>query len=329
MIKKISIIVPVYKVEKYLDKCVKSIVEQTYKNLEIILVDDGSPDNCPAMCDEWAQKDSRIIVIHKENGGVSSARNAGLAVCTGDYVGFVDSDDWIEPDMYEYLLDISMNGNADVSRCAFVIDPENSDAAVNLRNDSELCVLHGDELIIELVNGEYNEGIMCNKLYKSECIKNLHLSENIKIAEDCLLNYHIYARGITLVSSDSVKYHYLGRSDSATNSVFSEKSFDILKVHNEITNSEINNPVTYPYCLKTYIRYNIIYLRTCIAYEKKFYRDDMRNEVKKYSSAILHSPICDKKLKFRVFLITYMIPLYKLMVNVKCHGRDIIRKTIR
>lgn len=326
MTEKISIIVPVYKVEKYLDKCVRSIVEQTYKNLEIILVDDGSPDNCPAMCDEWARKDSRIAVIHKENGGVSSARNAGLAACTGDYVGFVDSDDWIEPDMYEYLLDISMKSNADVSRCAFVIELENPEVDIDLQNDSKLRVLHGDELIIELVNGEYNEGIMCNKLYKSECIKDLRLNENIKIAEDCLLNYHIYSRGITLVSSDSVKYHYLGRNDSATNSVFSEKSFDILKVHNEITNSEINNPATYPYCLKTYIRYNIIYLRTCIAYERKFYRDDMRNEVKKYSSAILHSPICDKKLKFRVFLITYMFPLYKLMVNVKCHGRDIIRK---
>ena len=95
----VSVIVPVYKVEKYLDKCIESIVGQTYENLEIILVDDGSPDNCPTMCDEWAQKDSRIKVIHKENGGLSSARNAGLDACTGDYIGFVDSDDWIEPDM--------------------------------------------------------------------------------------------------------------------------------------------------------------------------------------------------------------------------------------
>ena len=147
MTEKISIIVPVYKVEKYLDKCVRSIVEQTYKNLEIILVDDGSPDNCPAMCDEWARKDSRIAVIHKENGGVSSARNAGLAACTGDYVGFVDYDDWIEPDMYEYLLDISMKSNADVSRCAFVIELENPKVDIDLQNDSKLRVLHGDELI--------------------------------------------------------------------------------------------------------------------------------------------------------------------------------------
>ena len=100
----ISIIVPVYKVEKYLDKCVESIVEQTYKNLEIILVDDGSPDNCSAMCDEWAQKDSRIKVIHKENGGLSSARNAGLDACTGEYIYFLDSDDYIADNCIETLF---------------------------------------------------------------------------------------------------------------------------------------------------------------------------------------------------------------------------------
>jgi len=93
----ISVIVPVYIVEPYLDRCVQSIVNQTYKNLEIILVDDGSPDNSPAMCDAWAEKDSRIRVIHKENGGVSSARNAGLDMATGSYITFVDADDWLEP----------------------------------------------------------------------------------------------------------------------------------------------------------------------------------------------------------------------------------------
>ena len=99
---KISVIVPVYKVEEYLDRCVKSIVEQTHKNLEIILVDDGSPDNCPMMCDKWAEKDSRIKVIHKKNEGVSAARNIGLDNAKGEYIGFVDSDDYLEKEaIYE------------------------------------------------------------------------------------------------------------------------------------------------------------------------------------------------------------------------------------
>ena len=115
---KISVIVPVYKVENFLDRCVESIVGQTYENLEIILVDDGSPDNCPAMCDGWAEKDSRIRVIHKENGGVSSARNAALDIATGDYIGFVDSDDWIEPEMYSSLIQQISESGKHIALCS-------------------------------------------------------------------------------------------------------------------------------------------------------------------------------------------------------------------
>lgn len=99
----ISIIVPVYNVEKYLERCIESIVNQTYKDIEIILVDDGSPDNCSVICDRYAEKDNRIKVIHKQNGGLINARKSGLEIAQGDYIGFVDSDDWIEPEMYEYF----------------------------------------------------------------------------------------------------------------------------------------------------------------------------------------------------------------------------------
>ena len=102
LIPEISVIVPVYKVEPYLERCVKSILAQTFQDYEIILVDDGSPDTCPALCDQWARRDPRIRVVHKEHGGLSSARTAGMAVCQGNYISFVDSDDWIEPQMLEY-----------------------------------------------------------------------------------------------------------------------------------------------------------------------------------------------------------------------------------
>ena len=119
---KISVIIPIYKAEKFLDKCIGSVVGQTYENLEIILVDDGSPDNCPAICDSWAEKDSRIKVVHKENGGLSSARNAGLDVVTGEYFGFIDSDDWIEKDFFEFLITNALKENADISRCGLYLD---------------------------------------------------------------------------------------------------------------------------------------------------------------------------------------------------------------
>ena len=114
MFPKISVVVPIYKVEKYLDRCIYSIINQTYTNLEIILVDDGSPDNCPKICDEYASKDNRIKVIHKQNGGLSSARNAGIKVATGDYIGFVDSDDFIELDMYEQMYKVAYENDVDL-----------------------------------------------------------------------------------------------------------------------------------------------------------------------------------------------------------------------
>lgn len=113
----ISIIVPVYKVEKYLKRCVKSIVNQTYKNLEIILIEDGSPDQCPYMCEEWSKRDPRIKVIHKQNGGLSDARNEGLKISTGEFIGFVDSDDWIAPEMYERLLNAIIADQSDIAQC--------------------------------------------------------------------------------------------------------------------------------------------------------------------------------------------------------------------
>ena len=119
----ISVIIPIYNVEAYLDECIASVIAQTYSNLEIILVDDGSPDNCPQMCDEWAAKDSRIRVIHKENGGLSDARNAGIDIATGEYIAFVDSDDWIVPEMYEKMLAALKTENA--ATCAWNMRLEN------------------------------------------------------------------------------------------------------------------------------------------------------------------------------------------------------------
>lgn len=119
MDKLLSIIVPVYKAEKHLDRCVESILSQTYGNIELVLVDDGSPDASPAMCDSWAKRDWRVRVIHKKNNGASSARNAGLDMASGEYIGFVDADDFVEPDMYETLMKNALENNADRSGCGY------------------------------------------------------------------------------------------------------------------------------------------------------------------------------------------------------------------
>ncbi len=128
----ISVIVPVYKVEKYLDRCIESIVNQTYKNLEIILVDDGSPDNCPAICDSWSKKDDRIKVIHKPNGGLSDARNAGLKIASGDFIAFVDSDDHIKPNTYESLINKQKESDSDLTFCKYIYSYEKDNTIINV-----------------------------------------------------------------------------------------------------------------------------------------------------------------------------------------------------
>ena len=181
---KISVIIPVYKVERYLDKCIESVVNQTHKNLEIILVDDGSPDNSPAICDEWAKKDSRIKVIHKENGGVSSARNLGIDEATGEYVCFVDSDDWVEPDYAESLLFRLKQDGTDCAVCNFYICGERKkgfnkidDAVINFKSFSGEKVTFFSSWIFNPT---------CNKMYKTKILKqnSIRFREDIHFGED-------------------------------------------------------------------------------------------------------------------------------------------------
>ena len=145
----ISIIVPVYKVEAYLDQCIRSISGQTYQNLEIILVEDGSPDKCGQICDQWAKKDSRIRVIHKENGGAGLARNVGMESAKGDLIGFIDSDDYIEPHMYEHLQSL-MGDDVDLAECEIGMTTEDAMPMDDGSNCDTVCVTMEDAMILHI-----------------------------------------------------------------------------------------------------------------------------------------------------------------------------------
>ncbi len=203
----ISVIVPVYNVEKYLDECIESIVNQTYKNLEIILVDDGSTDHSPQMCDKWAEKDSRIKVIHKKNGGLSSARNAALEIVQGDYIAFVDSDDFIDDDMFELLLNNALEYSAEISRCSyrFVIKGELVDSE---EINDEIKVYSAEEILDSLKYGGIINDIVCNKIYSKDLIADARFDETVKSGEDVIFNYHLYKKISSLVSQDAAKYSY-------------------------------------------------------------------------------------------------------------------------
>ena len=169
MKKLISVIVPVYNVLPYLEKCIKSIICQTYSNLEIIIVDDGSTDGCSELCDSLKTLDDRIMVIHKENGGISDARNAGMLAAKGDYFGFVDSDDSIEPDMYEILLSNMEKYDAEVSCCRYTRVWLNGEVQP-VGDTHEIKIYTGTEGLKEYLYGKTMDPFACNKLYKRELL---------------------------------------------------------------------------------------------------------------------------------------------------------------
>lgn len=205
----ISIIVPVYNVEKYLPRCVSSITAQTYKNLEIILVDDGSPDTCGEMCDAMALKDDRIKVIHKKNGGLSSARNEGLRAATGDYIGFIDSDDWIQEDMYEYLMDGIQKYDADISICQRIVIKNNVESPVTLDKD---YVYDTDTAIRKLLDEEIMNAVW-NKLYKREIVEGIYFPEG-RNYESTAVTFQYIERAKKVANLRYGKYYYLQRDDS-------------------------------------------------------------------------------------------------------------------
>lgn len=208
----ISVIVPIYKVEEYLDRCVRSIAEQTYGDLEIILVDDGSPDGCPAICDAWAEKDGRIKVIHKENGGLSDARNAGMAIATGEYVAFIDSDDSIEPDFIQTLYDSITEYNADVAECAVSYVDEGGNT-LRERNSAPMAEMGKIEALRRLVLEDGVYQTVWNKLYRREVVADIPFAIG-KYHEDEFWTYQVFDRIEKLAVVHDSLYNYLQRGSS-------------------------------------------------------------------------------------------------------------------
>lgn len=225
----LSIIVPVYNVEVYLRKCVDSILAQTFTDFELILVDDGSPDGCPAICDEYAEKDQRVRVIHKENGGISSARNAGLDVAQGDYIGFVDSDDYILPDMYRILIKNANQYEACISAVGYYEVLKNG-AIYKKCAPERMYVLKREDLVHHF----YPENrwlIMpgvTTKVYLRSIFKQLRFPEGY-VYEDSFLQLPIFDSTNVAVISDEALYCYLiERSDSIMRSSFSTNNLQLL-----------------------------------------------------------------------------------------------------
>ena len=203
----ISLIVPVYNVKDYLKTCLQSILEQTYKNLEIILVDDGSDDGSSGICDEYARMDQRIKTIHLPHSGVSAARNAGLAAATGELLGFVDSDDWIDHDMYQYLYTLMQEHDADVSACTYLLEQEGRPSKI-INNTGKLYVFSRKEIIRALVKNDLVKNYLWAKLFKRKLFDRLSFPVG-RVYEDVAVLYKVFYSSQKVVLSCVSKYHYM------------------------------------------------------------------------------------------------------------------------
>lgn len=230
----VSVIVPIYKVEKYLRSCVDSILQQTFSDIEIILVDDGSPDGCGAICEEYAQKDKRVRVIHKENGGLSDARNAGLDVCRGDYIVFVDSDDCIHPQMIEKLYQYCEKYEADLAICEFQEFQEGTQPDRKILRDEipDVKIIEKTEIMTQLKSRNLITVVAWNKLYKAPLFTSLRYKKGY-LHEDEFLIHQILQKCNRIVYTNERLYYYLRREGSITGRISMKYIQDELKAYQE------------------------------------------------------------------------------------------------
>lgn len=222
----ITIIVPIYRVEQYLDRCVKSLVNQTYTKIEILLVDDGSPDSCPMLCEEWGKRDTRIKVLHKENGGLSDARNYGIVHAKGEYVSFVDSDDYVSTNYIKYLYGLIEKTGADTSCCILKTVTSGDEKFVQVEKE-HLRVLTGKEACADLYNGNYAQMVVsCGKLYRTSIVRK-NMYPKGRLHEDEATTYKFLYDSKKVVVSNCALYAYFQNVKSITHTRSKKNEQDI------------------------------------------------------------------------------------------------------
>ena len=220
---KISVIIPIYNAEPFLCACLDSILTQTYSELDIILINDGSIDGSGAICDRYAAIDERIRVVHQKNGGVSRARNRGLELAVGELVSFVDADDTLEPDMYELLVKLMEKHQTDISHCGYKRFDKQGEFVREVNGTHRIMVQSGEEAIICMLRGEYFSNGLWNKLFRGAVVQGLRFREDLKNNEDVLFNVQAFSRAKKAVFLDEGKYHYFDHPTSACNQLKARK----------------------------------------------------------------------------------------------------------
>ena len=323
----ISVIVPVYKVEKYLKRCVDSILHQTFSDLEVILVDDGSPDNCPAMCDELAKADKRIRVIHKENGGLSSARNAGMRIAQGKYIGFVDSDDDVESEMYETMLEAAENHDADFVMSDYIrvsADGTRSLFSKNIRAGVYEKEDIRKEIYPALImdeNVDYGPLLsVCHCLYNRDFLEKntIMFADDVKWSEDNLFSSYVgYCAGRFVYLKGQGLYHYYQNPETITTG-YRPGAWNVYKRMNDYLEEFFSSKNDFDFSRQ--LKLHMIYY-ACNTVNMECSNAENTKDAKKRMNEIL----CDPKLKeaFCHFAFTGLPVKLKIqfrLMKYKCTG---------
>ncbi len=303
----ISIIVPVYNAESFIRKCVDSLCGQTYKNIEIILVDDGSPDNSGAICDELKQNDERIVVLHRKNEGVSSARNAGLDIMSGDFVTFVDSDDYVAENYIECLYNAIKTENADISTCGHVrINFDRSEKIIFSDDSNKIFCMSGIESLTNLFYGKVCSASSGSKLYNKSLFKKLRFPDYV-MGEDTFIVYHTFSNANIVAHTNKALYYYVQHHSSVTNNKSNYyKFYDYVRLYDHIISSDthIDNKDYFYALVNRLIENNFwVYmkLRNCsnlYPREKRHIEDN----IKKYRRYVVCNPKAQNRVRMACLL---------------------------
>ncbi len=304
---KISVIVPIYNTRDYLCRCVDSIILQTYRDLEIILVDDGSTDGSATLCKQYAEKDGRVVFLQKENGGQGSARNMALDAATGDYIGFVDSDDYIDADMYKSLLSDMLEENADVSCCALSKESDNSGVK---------RVLTQPDIMVAHLNGEFGLGQSpCIKLYKKELFDGVRFP-HMRAYEDCATIFRVLAKAGKTVSREVGSYHYEERENSTMTQSFSRVKYQAVNAYQQMYAFYEKEYPEFAHKVKRMLVGSVQY---CVGETlARGMQRELADELKRAISLVSSLPMSDLSLKNKVniFLMRHALPLYGIMYKI-------------
>lgn len=307
----ISIIVPVYNVERYISRCIESLINQTYINIEIILVDDGSTDNSYNICEKYAKEDLRVKLFHKKNGGVSSARNIGLKNAKGEYITFVDSDDWVKDDMIEHLLKKLNDNNVDISICTCIVATNESMWDPN--EGREDCLITEKEAIKRLLYKEYC--VVWGTLFSRNVIEGIFFREDISNNEDSYFLFNVFRKAKKIYKSCQAKYIYNRQQEaSITKNKNKKKALDQLKVANLIGNdlkSQLNEYEKeysfYKFCALYNLNRDFIDMNI---FDDPIIKEN-RIELKKYYKKIIFNSEVKTKLKMKTILLIICPKVFK------------------